>query len=171
MLAWLSAWCEVQICILSSWYHCHSLFLSPVNPDWFYLSGTGARVVLGKGLLNGCCCCLRILFTVCVQICHCINIMILMLMKTEVVWNYQYTDFTGFHFKLNCCPIISCVAIQSIERKQVLEQTCRFSHLSVCLSVCLLVSLSIEWVNCGKRLIWSGCRLGWWVGSVEVWVY
>jgi len=22
--------------------HCHSLSLAPVNPDWFYLSGTGS---------------------------------------------------------------------------------------------------------------------------------
>jgi len=32
---------EVQICIWPSWCHCHSLSLDPVNPDWFYLSGTG----------------------------------------------------------------------------------------------------------------------------------
>ena len=36
MLAWLSVWGEVQICIWPS-YHCHSLYLAPVNPDWFYL--------------------------------------------------------------------------------------------------------------------------------------
>jgi len=24
------------------WCHCHSLSLAPVNPDWFYLSGTGS---------------------------------------------------------------------------------------------------------------------------------
>jgi len=34
MLAWLSVWGEMQI-----WCHCHSLFLAPVNPDWFYLPG------------------------------------------------------------------------------------------------------------------------------------
>ena len=28
MLAWLSAWGEVQICIWPSRYHCHSLFLA-----------------------------------------------------------------------------------------------------------------------------------------------
>jgi len=33
---------EVQICIWPSWCHCHSLSLAPVNPDWFYLSGTGS---------------------------------------------------------------------------------------------------------------------------------
>jgi len=35
MLVWLSVWGEVQICSC----HCHSLYLAPVNPDWFYLSG------------------------------------------------------------------------------------------------------------------------------------
>jgi len=39
MLAWLSFWGEVQICIWPSWCHCHSLSLAPVNPDWFYLPG------------------------------------------------------------------------------------------------------------------------------------
>jgi len=37
MLAWLCVWDEVQICILPSRCHCHSLSLAPVNPDWFYL--------------------------------------------------------------------------------------------------------------------------------------
>jgi len=43
VLAWLSVWGEVQICIWPSWHHCHSLSLAPGNPDWFwfYLSGTG----------------------------------------------------------------------------------------------------------------------------------
>ena len=41
MLAWLSLWGEVQICIWPSWCYCHSLSLAAVNPDWFYLSGTG----------------------------------------------------------------------------------------------------------------------------------
>jgi len=37
VLTWLSVWGEVQICIWPRWCHCHSLFLAPVNPDWFYL--------------------------------------------------------------------------------------------------------------------------------------
>jgi len=41
MLAWLSVWSEVQICIWSSSCHWHSLSLAPVNPDRFYFSGTG----------------------------------------------------------------------------------------------------------------------------------
>jgi len=32
-------WDEVQTCIRPSRCHCHSLFLAPVNPDWFYLPG------------------------------------------------------------------------------------------------------------------------------------
>jgi len=43
MLAWLSVWCEVQICIWPSWCHCHSLSLAPatapVKPDWSYFPG------------------------------------------------------------------------------------------------------------------------------------
>jgi len=30
MLAWLSVWDEVNICIWPSWCHCHSLSLAPV---------------------------------------------------------------------------------------------------------------------------------------------
>ena len=42
---WLSVWSKVQtVCIWSSWCHCipkpHHL-LPHLNPDWFYLSGTG----------------------------------------------------------------------------------------------------------------------------------
>jgi len=40
VLAWLSVWGKVQICIWSSWYQCHSLSLAPLIPYWFYLSGT-----------------------------------------------------------------------------------------------------------------------------------
>jgi len=39
MLAWLSVWGEVYICIWPSWCHCHSLSLAPVNPDWCYVPG------------------------------------------------------------------------------------------------------------------------------------
>ena len=35
VLAWLSVWGELQICIWPSWCHCHSLSLAPVNPHWF----------------------------------------------------------------------------------------------------------------------------------------
>jgi len=42
VLAWLCIWGEVQICIWPSWCHCNTLSLNPVNPDWFYLSGTGS---------------------------------------------------------------------------------------------------------------------------------
>jgi len=44
VLAWLTVWSEVQICIWCSWSHCHSLSLAPGNPDWFWfcLSDTGS---------------------------------------------------------------------------------------------------------------------------------
>jgi len=42
MLPWLCVWVKVQICIWSSWCHCHSQSVAPVNPDWFYLSGTSS---------------------------------------------------------------------------------------------------------------------------------
>jgi len=40
VLAWLSVWGEVQICIWPSWCHHNSLSLAPVNPDWFYQNGS-----------------------------------------------------------------------------------------------------------------------------------
>ena len=65
-------------------------------------------------------------------------------------------------FFANCnmfCGIISRIAIQSIECKQVLVQACCLTHLLVCLTVCL----SVQWVNCGKLdldAIWGG-EWGW----------
>jgi len=34
MVAWLRVRVKVQI--WPNWYHCHSLSLAPVNPDWLY---------------------------------------------------------------------------------------------------------------------------------------
>jgi len=42
VLAWLSVWDEVQICIWPSWSHYHSLSLASGNPDWFTFWGTGS---------------------------------------------------------------------------------------------------------------------------------
>ena len=49
VLAWLSLWREVQICIWPSWYHCHSLSLASVKSRlvlhfWYRLT----RVMLDK---------------------------------------------------------------------------------------------------------------------------
>ena len=59
VLAWLSAWSEMQTCIWPRWCHCHSLSLASVNsrlvlPFWYWLT----RVVPEKGPLNGCSFCL-----------------------------------------------------------------------------------------------------------------
>ena len=57
VLAWLSAWSDVQTCICPSWYHCHSLSLASVKstlalPFWYRVT----RIVPDKGPLNGCVC-------------------------------------------------------------------------------------------------------------------
>jgi len=62
VLAWLSAWSEVQTCICPSWCHWHSLSLASVKsrlvlPFWYRL----IRVVAEKEPLN-----------VCVSVCVCI---------------------------------------------------------------------------------------------------
>jgi len=59
VLAWLSVWSEVQICISPSWCHCCSLSLAPVNPDWLYQNGSASLVPAyqgcpGKRPLNEC---------------------------------------------------------------------------------------------------------------------
>jgi len=59
--------------------------------------------------------------------------------------------------------IISRITVQSIECKWVLEHP-------ICLSVCRSGCQSGGWIM-EKRLIGSGCCLGWWVGSVDEWVY
>ena len=55
VLAWLSAWSEVQTCIWPSGCHCHSLSLASVKsrlvlPFWYWLTW----VVSEKGPLNVC---------------------------------------------------------------------------------------------------------------------
>ena len=56
VLVRLSVWSEVQIvCILSSWCHCipkPNHLLPHLNPDWFYLSGTGLPRVTWKGAVK-----------------------------------------------------------------------------------------------------------------------
>jgi len=44
VMAWLSDWGEVQICIWPRRSHCYSLSLAPGNRDWFwfYVSGTSS---------------------------------------------------------------------------------------------------------------------------------
>jgi len=42
MLAWLSVWGEVQICIWPSWCYCQSPSVASINPEWFYLSDTSS---------------------------------------------------------------------------------------------------------------------------------
>jgi len=59
VLACLCVCNEVQICISPSWCHCHSLYLAPVNPDWFYQNGSAFLVpaywvVVEKRPLNEC---------------------------------------------------------------------------------------------------------------------
>ena len=55
VLAWLCVWNEVQTCIWPSWCHCHSLSLASVKSRLFlpFLYRL-TRVVMEKGLLNGC---------------------------------------------------------------------------------------------------------------------
>ena len=57
VLAWFSVWSKVQTCIWPRGFHFHSLSLASVKsrlvlPFWY----RPTRVVLDKGLLNGCVC-------------------------------------------------------------------------------------------------------------------
>jgi len=61
LVAWLSAWSEVQTCIWPSGCHCHSMSLASVKsrqvlPFWYRLT----RVVPEKGPLNVCMCVMEI---------------------------------------------------------------------------------------------------------------
>jgi len=67
ILAWLSVWSELQICMCPSGWHCHPLSLAPVNPDCFYLCCRLTQVVLDKGPLNMCVC-----VSVSVYVCACV---------------------------------------------------------------------------------------------------
>jgi len=61
LVAWLSAWSEVQTCIWPSGCHCHSMSLASVKsrqvlPFWYRLT----RVLPEKGPLNVCMCVMEI---------------------------------------------------------------------------------------------------------------
>jgi len=76
VLAWLSVWSEVQTCICSSRFHCHSLYLASVKsrlvlPFWYRLT----RVVPDKGPLNGC---------VCVTVCTNYHFLLLSLFELNI---------------------------------------------------------------------------------------
>jgi len=57
-------------------------------------------------------------------------------------------------------------ARRSLSRERKRSWHRRRQCLSVCQSVSLTGGCTVE-----KQLIGSGCRLGWWVGSVKRWVY
>jgi len=70
VLAWLSVWSDVQICIWPSWCHCHSLSLAAVKsrlflPFWYLLTW----VVPEKGPLNGCVCVVIKMLLFCMRPC------------------------------------------------------------------------------------------------------
>jgi len=44
ILAWLSVWDEMLICIWPSWCRCHTLYLAQVNLDWCYQNGSALLV-------------------------------------------------------------------------------------------------------------------------------
>ena len=50
ILAWLSAWSEVQTCIRPSWCHCHSLSLASVKSRFVFTTRCYASTVLAMGL-------------------------------------------------------------------------------------------------------------------------
>ena len=56
--------------------------------------------------------------------------------------------------------LATLLTINTIERKQVLEQSCHLAHLLICRSVCLLVGLSVWCVNCGKMADWIWMPFG-----------
>ena len=73
VLAWLSAWSEVQICIWPSWYHCHSLSLASVKSRLVFtflvlahLGSPGKRAVKR------------------VWVCVCVNVCVLLLRKHAI---------------------------------------------------------------------------------------
>ena len=94
MLAWLSAWSEVQTCIWPSWCHCHSLSLASVKsrlvlPFWYWLTW----VVLEKGAVKRVCAC----------VCVCV-----LLPWAEYCWFYGFFSVID----LSCSPLISLVGRQ-----------------------------------------------------------
>jgi len=81
VLAWLCVCIKVQICIWSSWCHCHFLSLAPINPGWFYLPSFTCLVPAHpggpgqnpRGPKNGCayvCVRTHVCMSICLSVCH-----------------------------------------------------------------------------------------------------
>ena len=99
VLAWLSVWSEMQTCIWPSGLHCHSLFLASVKsrmvlPFLYQLT----RVVLDKGLLNGCVwVCLNVSYvSVCLLHVNCIHshLRLKSSIRNSSVMQWNITDIT-----------------------------------------------------------------------------
>jgi len=107
VLAWLSAWSEVQTCICPSWCHCHSLSLASVKsrlvlPLWY----RPTRVVPNKGPLNGC---------VCVCVCVCASVRACMLVFVcvcvcvfHVTFTFSWAKCSWFLLMTNCSVVGAC---------------------------------------------------------------
>ena len=113
VLAWLSAWSEVQTCIWPSWCHCHSLSLASVKsrlvlPFYYRLT----RVVPDKGPLN-----------VCVGVCVCVCVGVvsgnghMITSKMKKSWNA-----TALAWSLDCFGDAVLVFLFSVQEQNfVLE--------------------------------------------------
>ena len=133
VLAWLSAWSEVQTCIWPSWCHCHSLSLASVKsrlvlPFWY----RPTWVVPEKGPLNGC---------VCVAIWNKKKTMKKTGLMPFDVWCKPTNVFT---FVLQCLlegyydadQHVICLHLQSVYDTVVMADLCRITENDVSTNVC-----------------------------------
>jgi len=106
VLAWLSAWSEMQTYIWLSWCHCHSLSLASVKsrlvlPFWYQLT----HVVTEKGPLNGCVC-VRACMRACVLLMWFNVYMIKIQLKPNELYDTLLVLFCG-------CKWSSCLEVLS----------------------------------------------------------
>ena len=163
MMAWLSAWGKVQVCIWPSWCHCHS----PIHIGFTFLV-PAHLVVPDKELLNGWCCC-------CCCCCWIISNMITLFGLKQ--WNRLYVVY------LQCSErVIQCharVVILVIKtRRQKYEFLCllfalKKKKLTKILDDCSLfkhafLSLSLSLNGCLTSNLWCAQSVSWVMSKLEL---
>jgi len=108
MLAWLSAWSEVQTCILPSRCQCHSLSLASVKSRlvlhlWYRLTW----VVPDKGPLNGCVCVCVCLSSSCVHV-LCIRLQDTCACLCVCVFVVSISVGSRFTYRIIANPLMLC---------------------------------------------------------------
>jgi len=144
MLAWLSVWGEMQICIWPSRCHCHSLSLASVNPDWLYLLVLPFCYQKNRKTIV----CLCVCVCMCLRVCMCACVHVVSLLSID--W-----DLILFVYRQYCCVVQEAVLVLFVS-----------VYLCVCLGSRVVWScmtgwkwLHIKWMSSQPAMTTMTCLL------------